>query len=470
MNDFFNKIREFGLYRQNNRWIAGVCSGISNYFDLNVFITRLIFIILGFLLFPVAILTYVLLWIFLPDNTKGLKIIAQSSGQVAENNNTNCFINQKVNMTNNNPYVSNRKTYNNTSSRNSISATHIWITIAALLLSFCICISFSYYTTDLDQTIFLFLGLVYTILGISIITAGFKGRRCHGLVFVSIISLIFSPLLFGMSSLYSFTSEEPYNSEDTSYNNVVDISTYEDTLAPNSNGEININVNFNVDRINTNGKPVEIDFDNSKITNSNIVSNRNWLQEDEKNNWNNITNLKQMNAKVVDQNTKANITDLGFYDTKGNPVTTGYNNISFKHTNSMNKKIKTEDFDNAKIKYIFHVTANNKNIDILDLSQQWFGFLQKDKNNPDKYISKQLFSIKDDRWSNNIIPMENNVIKTEKMTNTDLNMNKKVFDLLYDKTYELLDNINDNIQENISAIKFLKDPSLLDLSDDYDAD
>ena len=54
------------LYRNTNQqMIAGVCSGLADYFNLDVTVVRLIFVLL-FFLGGNGILIYILLWILTP--------------------------------------------------------------------------------------------------------------------------------------------------------------------------------------------------------------------------------------------------------------------------------------------------------------------------------------------------------------------------------------------------------------------
>ncbi|MGB3715378.1 MAG: PspC domain-containing protein [Candidatus Promineifilaceae bacterium] len=65
------------LYRtQEDRMIAGVCSGLAAYFKIDATIIRVIFIILA--LFGGGILLYLLLWIFIPDEPDGSPEFDQS--------------------------------------------------------------------------------------------------------------------------------------------------------------------------------------------------------------------------------------------------------------------------------------------------------------------------------------------------------------------------------------------------------
>ena len=53
------------LYRQSNGTIAGVCKGLSNYFNIDESIIRIIFVVLFFTPFPI-IITYLLMWMIIP--------------------------------------------------------------------------------------------------------------------------------------------------------------------------------------------------------------------------------------------------------------------------------------------------------------------------------------------------------------------------------------------------------------------
>ena len=53
------------LERKRNGTIAGVCSGLSNYFNIDETLVKIIFFILLFTPFPIF-WTYIILWILLP--------------------------------------------------------------------------------------------------------------------------------------------------------------------------------------------------------------------------------------------------------------------------------------------------------------------------------------------------------------------------------------------------------------------
>ncbi len=58
------------LFRnKSNSIIGGVCSGIADYLDIDPVLIRLIFIIGGIFLTSITLITYFLLWIFIPSLT-----------------------------------------------------------------------------------------------------------------------------------------------------------------------------------------------------------------------------------------------------------------------------------------------------------------------------------------------------------------------------------------------------------------
>ena len=55
------------LYRSNFGTIGGVCKGLSDYFELDESIIRILFVVLFFTPFPI-ILTYLFMWMIIPRN------------------------------------------------------------------------------------------------------------------------------------------------------------------------------------------------------------------------------------------------------------------------------------------------------------------------------------------------------------------------------------------------------------------
>jgi phage shock protein C len=56
------------LYRSNQKSIAGICSGIGNYLQIDETIIRVLFVLLFFTPFPIFI-TYLLLWLIVPSES-----------------------------------------------------------------------------------------------------------------------------------------------------------------------------------------------------------------------------------------------------------------------------------------------------------------------------------------------------------------------------------------------------------------
>ena len=56
------------------KWIAGVCGGMADYFDMDPILMRVIFALLGF--WGPGLLAYIVMWIVVPEDT-------EVSGEVA---------------------------------------------------------------------------------------------------------------------------------------------------------------------------------------------------------------------------------------------------------------------------------------------------------------------------------------------------------------------------------------------------
>jgi len=53
------------MFRTKSNQISGVCGGLSNYFNIDETIIRIIFIVLVFTPFPI-VSTYLLMWMLIP--------------------------------------------------------------------------------------------------------------------------------------------------------------------------------------------------------------------------------------------------------------------------------------------------------------------------------------------------------------------------------------------------------------------
>ena len=51
---------------ESDRWLAGVCGGIAEYFNVDSTLIRVLFILFGFLVGG-GILIYIILWIIMPE-------------------------------------------------------------------------------------------------------------------------------------------------------------------------------------------------------------------------------------------------------------------------------------------------------------------------------------------------------------------------------------------------------------------
>ncbi len=54
----------------NDKWIAGVCSGVANYFGWDIAIFRLVYLLLTVCTGFCGVLVYIILWICMPEDYK----------------------------------------------------------------------------------------------------------------------------------------------------------------------------------------------------------------------------------------------------------------------------------------------------------------------------------------------------------------------------------------------------------------
>ncbi|MDX1417682.1 MAG: PspC domain-containing protein [Candidatus Promineifilaceae bacterium] len=74
------------LYRSNdNRWLAGVCGGIGEYFDLDPTLIRVLFILFSFVVGG-GLIIYIILWLVMPlsPEYEGALDDAMASADAAE--------------------------------------------------------------------------------------------------------------------------------------------------------------------------------------------------------------------------------------------------------------------------------------------------------------------------------------------------------------------------------------------------
>lgn len=58
------------LARSHNRMIAGVCSGIAEYFDWDITMVRIVYVLLSFFTAFAGVIVYLILWLVMPDKAK----------------------------------------------------------------------------------------------------------------------------------------------------------------------------------------------------------------------------------------------------------------------------------------------------------------------------------------------------------------------------------------------------------------
>jgi phage shock protein C len=54
------------LLRSNDRWIAGICGGIADYFDFDPAIVRIVYLLLTLFSAFAGVPIYILLWLIMP--------------------------------------------------------------------------------------------------------------------------------------------------------------------------------------------------------------------------------------------------------------------------------------------------------------------------------------------------------------------------------------------------------------------
>jgi phage shock protein C len=63
------------LYRsRTERWFAGVCGGLGQYFDVDPTLVRVIFVILS-LTFGSGLLIYLVLWLIIPNEPESTSVV-----------------------------------------------------------------------------------------------------------------------------------------------------------------------------------------------------------------------------------------------------------------------------------------------------------------------------------------------------------------------------------------------------------
>ena len=60
---------------RTGRKIAGVCAGFAEYFDLDVTLIRLVWLIAGILMLPFWVIGYIVAWIIVPEEPEVVAIV-----------------------------------------------------------------------------------------------------------------------------------------------------------------------------------------------------------------------------------------------------------------------------------------------------------------------------------------------------------------------------------------------------------
>jgi phage shock protein C len=58
---------------RNNRKIAGVCAGFAEYFDLDVTLVRVVWLIAAFIPVGISLIGYIIAWIVMPEEPLALQ-------------------------------------------------------------------------------------------------------------------------------------------------------------------------------------------------------------------------------------------------------------------------------------------------------------------------------------------------------------------------------------------------------------
>ncbi|QPK93849.1 PspC domain-containing protein [Actinomyces sp. zg-332] len=479
---FFDEIRSFNINRQANRWLGGVCAGLAERIDINVYIIRALFAISPFITLGSAFLIYIILWLFLPDATKGGHIIVQGSssknstysGDEYTNNENNMSSTYHNNNYGNTPSGSDSPFSKSPNRETKITQTHDRVsssyTLAVLGLIFLV-ISFAILYGLVTRTIFtptiVASAVIAIIFGISILIAGIKGKKATTLVIIAILSTIF--ISAPTTAVTSFVHTVPFHSatHDDDYHidsilnrktEVINLDKYASST-PNSKGEVVIEQSSSSFAskvvIVANNKPVKVNFNGSTLK-ANVFSNRQWLKRSQ-NNWTNTSSLPQNNATEVTDDSKVSLDNLGFYDYNGAAINANYmtfislskaikdlSDYSDKHIQTTNK-IKTADYDDANKKYVVNMNSNFAEVDVVDLPNHWYGYTQKDSSKPNGIAYKQLFAYEKGKLTQEIPANIPNKESYSQITANNLELRNNTFDGIITKfsnIYSSLDNNN----------------------------
>ncbi|MGZ4820744.1 MAG: PspC domain-containing protein [Terriglobales bacterium] len=69
---------------RQGRKIAGVCAGLADYFDLDVTLIRLVWLVAGILMLPFWVIGYIVAWIIVPEKPETVTILPAGSSVVQQ--------------------------------------------------------------------------------------------------------------------------------------------------------------------------------------------------------------------------------------------------------------------------------------------------------------------------------------------------------------------------------------------------
>lgn len=484
-SSFFQAIRDFGIERPHNRWIAGVCAGIANRTGINVFLIRALFIISPFISFGTVLLFYIALWILLPDATRGGKIIAEGSNTnpsqpkyeyqhngytYSYNQNSTYATPEQTNMgtsySHKNPY-----TYEQKPVKPRVSATYNWVVAGLIFLTIACGTIFCFLTGAWIFGNTMTVVALTIIFGCAILFAGIKGKKSTGITVTAILFALFVTVPTSLAyKAYDYFEKNPHfivsteNYEDHGIFQKGIIKLDEVPKEINKNGEhvVEISSTFADNIIITNGKPIKIVLGESSINVAGIVSsNELMFKKHEKENWETISPKEFRKNKIIGQDTKPSTSDLDFYDFDGkkvNLIREDFVNAPTNHSNGIGQvhEIKSKDYDEASEKYLIKTSSLISKINIIDLEDHWFGYLQKDPNNENEVLFKHIASSVSGDWDTDLPTHLDNKDKFVKAQASDLNISETKFENLENNILDIFDIIKEEAYVSEASMDILQ--------------
>ncbi|MFB3917059.1 MAG: PspC domain-containing protein [Terriglobales bacterium] len=69
---------------RTGRRIAGVCQGFAEYFDLDVTLIRIVWLLVAILGFPVGLIGYAIAWIVMPEEPKIVAVVPAGQQAISQ--------------------------------------------------------------------------------------------------------------------------------------------------------------------------------------------------------------------------------------------------------------------------------------------------------------------------------------------------------------------------------------------------